>query len=139
MTKKAAAARRAGAGRCLGAAPLEQKVSLVRSPGASAPSATKATPAPSASAARPATPPRSQPAAAPSPAAKRPVTPPPAPPARAVSRATTARPATATARARSAPPIEQQYAYVKGDLRLIGALAAVMFIVIIALHYVLPS
>jgi hypothetical protein len=62
------------------------------------------------------------------------------PPARAVARATVAtRAASASPRARSAPPIEQQYAYVKYDLRLIGVLAALMFAIIIALHFYLPS
>jgi hypothetical protein len=72
------------------------------------------------------------------------VAPPPAPPTRAVARATSAAARAGTAanftpRARSAPPIAQQYAYVKGDLRLIGVLATLMFIVIIALHFTLPT
>jgi hypothetical protein len=33
----------------------------------------------------------------------------------------------------------EHYAYVKNDLRLIAVLAAVMFLVIIVLHFYLPS
>jgi hypothetical protein len=134
MTKKAAAARKAGAARRLEAAARDQKVSLVRAPGASTPatSASQSAPSTSATAAKPASAPKPATATAPRPAVKRPAAP---PPPRAIVRSASV----AAPRARTAPAIEQQYAYVKGDLRLIAALAALMFVVIIALHFYLPS
>lgn len=139
MAKKSSAARSSSAARRPQPTTKPQKATLVRANESGESVATVTTPAPVVSAPRPES--RAVTASKPAATAKQPARTAPAPkPAAGREQAAKMARARATQRARAANLIiPENFGYVVHDLRLTGALAVLMFAVIIILHFVLSA